>query len=58
MRYVEKYGRVRQSTEQNIIRRICSLCCITKATNTDSEYVILTAFSQQQLLGQRASMLR
>jgi hypothetical protein len=33
-------------------------CWITKATNTDSEYVILTAFPQQQWLHERGSLLR
>jgi len=31
---------------------------ITKATNTQSEYVILIAFSQQQWLQERVSLLR
>ena len=33
-------------------------CWITKAINTRSEYVILIAFPLQQLLHERASMLR
>jgi hypothetical protein len=33
-------------------------CCITKATDTHSEYVILIAFPRQQRLHERASMLR
>jgi hypothetical protein len=33
-------------------------CCITKATGTHSEYVILIAFPRQQWLRERASMLR
>ena len=33
-------------------------CRITKATNTDSQYVILIAFPLQQRLHDRASMLR
>ena len=36
---MEKYGRARQATDDNIIR------CITKATDTHSEYVILIAFA-------------
>jgi hypothetical protein len=32
-------------------------CWITKATNTHSEYVTLTAFPLQQWLRERASML-
>jgi hypothetical protein len=40
---VEKYGRARQATDDNIIH---------------SEYVILIAFTRQQWLRERASMLR
>jgi len=32
--------------------------CMPEATSTHSEYVILIAFQQQQLLQKRASMLR
>ena len=38
--------------------RMPIVCWITKATNTHSEYVILTAFPPQQWLHERASMLR
>jgi hypothetical protein len=38
---VEKYGRARQATDDNIIRGMCFACWITKATDTHSEYVIL-----------------
>jgi hypothetical protein len=34
-----------------------SACCIPKAANTHSEYVILTAFPLQQRFHERASML-
>jgi hypothetical protein len=34
------------------------VCWITKATNTYSEYVILTAFPLEHCLHERASMLR
>jgi hypothetical protein len=40
---VEKYGTVRQATNDNIIRRMRFACWITKATDTQSEYVILIA---------------
>jgi hypothetical protein len=40
------------------IWRLRIACCITEATNTHSEYVILIAFPLQQLLDERASMLR
>ena len=33
-------------------------CWIPKATNTDSKYVMFIAFPLQQLLNERASMLR
>jgi hypothetical protein len=55
---VEKYGTARQTTDDNIIRRMRLACWITKATGTQSEYVILITFRQQQRLRERASMLR
>jgi hypothetical protein len=54
---VEKYGIARQATDDNIIRRMRFACWITKATDTHSEYVIFIAFSRQQWLRERASML-
>jgi len=42
----------------NIIRRIRTAHCTTKATDTDSEYAILTACPRQQLLHERANVLR
>jgi hypothetical protein len=41
---VEKYGRARQATDDNIIRRMRFACWITKATDTHSQYVILIFF--------------
>ena len=41
MRCVEKYGIARHSTDCTIIQHMCLACCITKATKTQSEYVIL-----------------
>ena len=38
---MEKYGRVGQATDDNIIRRMRFACWITKATDTYSEYVTL-----------------
>jgi hypothetical protein len=38
---VEKYGTARQVTHDNIIRRMCITCWITRATDTHSEYVTL-----------------
>jgi hypothetical protein len=37
-------------------RRMCFACCVIKATNKHSEYVILTAFPGQQLLLERVSI--
>ena len=41
---VEKYGRARQATDDNIIRRMWFACWITKAIDTHSEYVIVISF--------------
>jgi len=41
---VEKYGIAGQATDYKIIRHIRIVCWITKATDTHSEYVILTDF--------------
>jgi hypothetical protein len=54
---VDKYGTVRQATDDNIIRRMRFACWITKAKNTHSEYVILIAFPWEQWLSERASVL-
>ena len=40
------------------VRRMRIACCIPEDKNTHSEYVILIAFPLQQLLHERASMLR
>jgi len=45
---VGKLGRVRQVTDDNIIRRMRFVCWVRKATNTHSEFVILIAFHLQQ----------
>jgi len=42
---------------QTTIRRMRMACWITKATNTQSEYVILTAFQLQLWLRKFVSML-
>jgi hypothetical protein len=55
---VEKYGKTRHATDDNIIRRMRFACWITKATGTHSEYVIIIAFPREQWLGERASILR
>jgi hypothetical protein len=43
---------------QMTVWRMRIACWIIKATNTHSEYVILIAFTLQQLLHERALMLR
>jgi len=44
---VEKYGTARQATGDNIVRRMRIACWIIKATDTNSEYVLLIAFPRQ-----------
>jgi len=45
---MEKYDNASQATNSNIVRRIRIACWIPKATNTHSQYVILTDFQLQQ----------
>ena len=47
---VLKYGRAGQATEHKVIRRMGSACCITKATNTHLEHVILIAFTTETIV--------
>jgi hypothetical protein len=54
---VEKCGKAGQVTNANITRRMRFALCITKATDTHSEYVILIVFPRQQWLRERASIL-
>ena len=54
---MEKCGRARQATDDSIIRRMCIASQITKATDTHSEYVILTLFPWQHWLGESALIL-
>jgi hypothetical protein len=44
---VEKFGKARQSTNDNIIRRMRYVRCTSTATDTRSGYVILIAFPRQ-----------
>jgi hypothetical protein len=55
---VEKYGRAGQATDDNITRCFRIACWLTKATDTHSEYVMLTAVQRQQWLNGLASVLR
>ena len=47
---MEKDGRARQVTDDNIIWSMRIACRVTKATDIHSEYVIHTAFPRQQWL--------
>ena len=46
---------VENGRPQMTILRIRTACCIPKATNTHSKYIIITAFPLQQWLHERAS---
>jgi hypothetical protein len=54
---VENYDTARQATDDNITRRMRFSCCVTKATNTHSEYVINISFPLKKLLQERASIV-
>ena len=54
---VEQYGWAGDATDGNIIQRMRIKCCLTKATDSRSEYGILVALSRQQWLRERASVL-
>jgi hypothetical protein len=47
-----------ETTDDNVLRSMRTACWTTKATDTHSEYVILIAFSRQQWLRERPTMLR
>jgi hypothetical protein len=51
-------GRTGEATDGNIIWRMRFACWITKATETRSEYEMLSDFLRQQWLRERASLLR
>ena len=53
---VERYDTAGQDTDDNVILRMRFACWITMATNTKSEFLILTADPQQWLF-ERASKL-
>ena len=53
-----KHGRLGQATCDNIIWRMSLACCITKAIDTHSEYVVLLSFLRERWLRERASSLR
>jgi hypothetical protein len=45
---VVNYGKDKQATDDNVIRHMGFACRINKATDTHSEYVILTAFPRKK----------
>jgi len=47
-----------QDRPQMVIKRMQIACWIPNGTNTRSEYIMLTAFSWQQWLRERALVLR
>ena len=53
----KKHGTARQATDDNIIWGMRTACWITKATDTHTDYVTLTAFPRQKWLQERASVL-
>ena len=55
---VENYGTVGQATDYNTTWYMRFACWINKATNTHSEYVILTAWQRQQRFCKRFAILR
>jgi len=54
---MEKHGKTRQTTDENIIRRMRFACLIKNATDTHLEYVILIVFPWQQYLHESAILL-
>jgi len=55
---VKKYGTTRQATDDTTIWYMRFACWVNKASDKRSEYVILIAFSRQQRLRERVSLLR
>jgi hypothetical protein len=56
--YLLKYGTAGQATGSNIMLPMRMTSWIPKATNTLSEYVMLTAFTLQRWLHECVSVLR
>ena len=55
---MEKYGRSRHPTCDNIVRLMRFTCWVTKAQSTHSEFAIHIDFLRQELLEKHASVLR
>ena len=49
MRNVEKYGRVGEATDGNILWRTLSVCWITNSKDKHSEYILIIAYPQQHV---------
>jgi len=58
MRYVDKWGTVRRSADDNIIGGMHIVCWTNKARDTHSEYVILIVSPWQKWFGETPSVLR
>ena len=54
---MEKYGNAKQTTDDDMIRRMRVLSFIIKAPEAHSEYVIRIVVQRQQWLGERTSLL-
>jgi hypothetical protein len=52
-----KYGRARQVTDGNIIRRMRFACWISRVTDTHSEHIIVIAFTRKLWLRESSSTL-
>jgi hypothetical protein len=52
---MEKYCKARRVTDDNVTHAHCML--VTKATNTEAEYVIVTAFPLYKWLNESPSVL-
>jgi hypothetical protein len=55
---VEKYGRTRETKNDNTIRGMRYACWISTTTNTDSEFAKFIAFLRKKWLRERSPMLR
>jgi hypothetical protein len=53
----KKYGTAWRATGDNIIWHVFLVCCVPQATNTHSEYLLLTAFAQRQWLHKHSLVL-
>ena len=49
--------RAKQTTDDNVIRRMCFACWIRKATDTHSENATFINFQGQRWLGERVSVV-